>query len=677
MAKKKSKEKIIKKNQKKTGGRKKTAKSSEPAHNPRSRRKSGKRSRSRDVVTGTFQGHERGFGFVVTDRQGLPDVFIPPLKKGDALHKDRVEALVTERGRDGRLAGEVVRIVERSHEPVTGVYNGRAVIPRDPRMEAWIRVHPAEAGDAEPGDIVVAEISEWPSGRKGAHGRIIEVLGDEGDSGIESQIVLRKHGFAEDFPDEVMEEARRVREKVHDEDRAGRENLEDIFTVTIDPERARDFDDALSIIKTEKGYQVWVSIADVSHYVRPGSALDEEAYKRATSVYLPDRSVPMLPHELSSGICSLRPGETRLAMTVEMNFDRKGVRQNFRIYPAVIQSDHRLTYEEVEKMEHEPEMRDSFPGAWPAIETMQELAGLRQEGRAARGAIDLDIAEAEVVLDDDGDVVTIARRENTWSHRLVEEYMLTANEAVAAYMAEHELPIIRRIHEEPFPASVETLADRLAVLGFQLLAKGTDPENIKPADYRRVIEAARESPYEMLIKTLCLRSMMQARYSHKLIGHFGLASECYCHFTSPIRRYPDLVVHRLVKQALGWGEAGKYARPAHLSITAEHCSERERAAEEVEREMIDLYSARWMAKHLGEEFDGVISGVTSSGFFVELDEVFVEGMVPLHSLDEDLVFREEEMALTGPESEYRIGDRVRVRALDADIEKRRITFHLV
>jgi len=676
MSKGKSGTKKPKQKQKKTTSQKKGNKTAVPSKR-RSHRDSGKRPRSREVVTGTFQGHERGFGFVVTDKQGLPDVFIPPLKKGDVLHGDRVEALVTERGRDGRLAGHIVRVIERSQEPIVGVYDGRVVIPRDPRMEAWIRVHPADAGDAEPEDMVVVEITKWPSGKKGAHGKIIEVLGEEGDPDIESHIVLRKNGFTEEFPDEVIKETQSVPQKVRDEDRAGREDLTDVFTITIDPERARDFDDALSIQTTSKGYRAWVSIADVSHYVRPGSALDEEAYARATSVYLPDRSVPMLPPELSSGICSLRPAETRLAVTVEMNFDFEGVRREFRIYPSVICSDHRLTYEEVEEMEHDTSVRDKYPGAWPVIENLQKLAKLRQDRRTARGAIDLDIDEAEVVLDDDGEVVTIARRENTWSHRLVEEYMLTANEAVATYMAEKELPVIRRIHEGPFPASVEALADQIAPLGFQLLEKGADPENIKPADYQRIIKEAEGGPYERLIKTLSLRSMMQARYSHKLIGHFGLASECYCHFTSPIRRYPDLVVHRLVKQAIEGGDPGKYAKPAHLSTTAEHCSERERAAEAVEREMVDLYSARWMARHLGEEFDGVVSGVTPSGIFVELDSVLIEGMVPLQSFKEELVFREEEMALTGPESEYRIGDRVRVQAKDADIEKRRTTFWIV
>lgn len=642
-----------------------------------------RRSEGGRKLSGVLEGHARGFGFVRVDEPGMEDVFIPPAYLGGALHGDRVEILFHEQGRDGRTWGEVVKIIERRADPVIGYWNGLAVIPRDPRFLAWIKVHHTDSGGASPGDMVVVELTK--TDEDGVHGRVIEVLGAADAPGIESRIVLRGHGFNEEFTPDAEQEAKNAPAEVSPSEAAGRRDLRPLFTITIDPAGARDFDDAISIERTGSGFRLWVSIADVSHYVRSGSAIDDEAYERATSVYFPDRAVHMLPEELSAGVCSLKPGVDRLAMTAEMDFDGQGKRRSARFYCSVIRSDHRLTYEQVEEMEHEPEVRAAFPGAWPAIEIMRELAGLRTRRRKGRGSIDLDVPEPVVIFGADGEVADIARSEQTWSHRLIEEFMLIANETVASFMEDNEQPMIYRVHEPPAPVSVVVLADLLAPLGFQLLGKGTEPENIKPRDFQRVIGKALGTPYEMMVKVLCLRTMMQARYNVGLLGHFGLAADRYCHFTSPIRRYPDLVVHRLLKQAIGEAPGlridpeGRGAAPEPLPAAALHCSERERAAMEAEREMTDLYRVLWMARHLGEDFEGTVSGVTPYGLFVELEPAFVEGLVPAATIDEDLEFHEGEMVIRGKTTglEFRIGDRVRVRAVAADLDRRKITFRLL
>lgn len=635
-------------------------------------------------ITGKLIGNARGFGFVKPDREGMEDVFIPPSYMGSALHGDRVEVVTHAEGRGGRAWGEIAKVIERSDAPVVGYFNGQMVAPRDPRFSAWVRVEPADAGGAAAGEMVMAEIVK--TGPRGVVGRIIEVLGSSNEPGIESRLALRSHGFEEEFSAEAMEEAEAAPPQVTAAQAQGREDLRGLFTITIDPETARDFDDAVAIERAGSGYRLWVSIADVSHYVKSGSAIDAEAYERATSVYFPDRAIPMLPPELSSGICSLRPGQDRLAMTVEMELDGQGKRLSARMYASVIKSDHRLTYEQVERMEHEHDLRREFSGAWPAIEIMRELSELRRRRRISRGAIDLDMPEPQIILDEAGEVTDIRRSEQTWSHRLIEEFMLLANETVAAFLTDHDQPMIYRIHEPPAPSSVLALADVLAPLGLKLLLKDSSPEHVRPRDFQRVITKASGTPYETMVKYLCLRSMMQAVYSAELRGHFGLAAERYCHFTSPIRRYPDLMVHRILKLFLGTAEKeGAGYKPVSRNLArdlkqaAEHCSERERASMEAEREMTDLYRARWMAKRLGEEFEGMISSVTAFGLFVELREVFVEGLIPADTLDRDLEFHEKLMLVRGRSSgiEFRIGDRVRVQSTGVDLAQRKISFRLL
>jgi len=668
-----------KKAAKKSGQGKKTT-GREPAKKPAAKTGPRKRTPAKiERVKGTFEGHARGFGFVRPDDPDLPDVFIPPRFVGPALHGDRVEVRVYEGGRDKKNWGEVSRILEQAAEPVVGRFDGRVVVPRDPRYCARVKVRPGDAKAAEAGDIVVVQVEKRSV--KGVFGRVAEVLGSHDSPGIESKVVLRAHGFKEDFPEEASRQAESAPRKVRKADMEGRRDIRDKFTITIDPERARDFDDALSIEKSGGGYKLLVSIADVSHYVPARSAVDHEAYRRATSVYLPDRAVPMLPPELSSGICSLKPEADRLAVTIEMEFDSAGRRTKASIYPSVMRSDARLSYDQVEAVENDRSLRSEQRAAWDAVAALRQLAERRRKLRLARGAVDLDVPEPEVVLDEAGGVEDILRRRQTWSHRLVEECMLAANEAVAEFMTENNQPMIYRVHEPPSAAAVEALADMLAPLGYRLLAKNTDPENIAPRDFQRVIEEARGTQYELLVKTLCLRSMMRARYNALPAGHFGLASARYCHFTSPIRRYPDLMVHRLLKAAIGFKEPVTHlpAAPAHLPAAAHHCSERERAAEDAEREMTDLYAVLWMAERLGKDFRGTVTGVTPFGLFIELEEAMVEGLAPVDTLDSDPLFIEEKMEMVLKErgERFRIGDRVVVSAESADRDQRRITFRLI
>ncbi len=647
------------------------------------------------AIIGFFQSNPQGYGFVRPDSGEEEDLFIPARYVNDAIHGDRVEARIRERGPEGKTSGEVLRVLEHGDSVIIGAFDGEGVTPRDDRLRFYVRVHAADSGEAEVGDVVMVRVTKRNA--RGIHGKVLEVLGAAGDPGLEARVALRSRGFSEEFLPEVLAEADSFPDGIPDSEVAGRTDLRDIFTVTIDPETARDFDDALAIERSKGGFKAWVSIADVSHYVTPGSAMDDEAYERATSVYLPGRCVPMLPGRLSSNLCSLMPEKDRPAVTVEMDFSASGLRKRARMYRSVIRSDHRLTYDQVEAMAEDPGLREQFPGAWEAIKIMRELAERRGKVRASRGSIDLDVPEAEVVLDESGEVTDVLRREQTWSHGLVEEFMLAANEAVASFMTDARQPMVYRIHEPPPPGAVESLAAALGPFGIVLYGRGSEPEHIKPSDYQRVIDQSRDTPYGRAVKILCLRSMSQARYSAEPIMHFGLAAPLYCHFTSPIRRYPDLIVHRLLvrlmESELGAVESGeekaggaipeqrpegggREAAPEELSRAALHCSERERAAEDAEREMVDVYCAMYAARHLGEVHKGIVSGVARFGLFVELSDVFIEGLVPSETISRDVYYVEEKMTLSTPEGDYRVGDDVVVVIHSASVEKRRINFVL-
>ncbi len=654
-------------------------------HKRRGRDRGGSKPRTQSA--GVLEIHRDGYGFLRPDDTDQPDVYVSGHNMADAMHRDRVLVRITRRKRGNRLEGEVVRVLERRTTRVIGVFNGSMVVPRDERMRDAVWIEPEHRAGAKRGEVVVAKITRYPSGSSGAGGLIEEILGQEGDPEVEIRSVLYEHGFRDTFPDEVTELAAKTPTRVMPSDLEGRKDLRDILFVTIDPATARDFDDAVAIQKTKAGYTLWVSIADVSHYVPPMGGIDLEAYTRATSVYFPDRAFPMLPHELSSGICSLNPKTNRLAMTAEMKFDLAGKRKGFRFYASVIKSRCRLNYEEVRKIivDRDPGLMKKYSGTVRSLEMMRELAELRIRRREDRGSVDLDLPEAEIVFGPDGRVETIRSKERNIAHRLVEEFMLAANEAVADYMAVDPGLFVYRVHEPPPPDAVETLDQFLGGLGLRLLGKNQTPDRIRPKDYQRVLKATQGRRYEAAVNMLCLRSMTLARYDTRNYGHFGLAAERYCHFTSPIRRYPDLIVHRLLKARLSIPAPEGPAAPAELAAASEHSSERERAAEDAEREMQDYYAAELMAEKTGEEFEGTVSGLTGFGIFVQLDEPYVEGMILTETLSGpragrgDVVFDEKShtVILRGRKLSIMLGDRVRVRVEDVDRERKQIDFGFI
>jgi len=639
---------------------------------------------NRATVIGRLSTHRDGYGFVIPD-EGGDDVFIPARYLRDNMHGDRVVVSIQSRSTPGRLEGRVVETLERGFTTIVGRFESSGpdglVIPDEPRLSNPIAIPPTERLTAGNGQMVVAEITSYPSGRRGAAGRIIEVLGNQDDPEVEFLTIVRKYGLSVLFPPEVLAEAASVFRPVGDADLEGRVDLREALTVTIDGETARDFDDAVAV-RSEKqdSIRLWVSIADVSHYVAPGSCLDTEALSRGTSVYFPDRCIPMLPEKLSNGICSLNPREDRLAMTVEMLFDAEGETRENRFYPSVIRSDERLTYTEVKEIlvDKNPETTDRYAVLLHDLRTMEKLAGRLGKKRRQRGSIDFDLPEPEIVLDLQGRPESIGIAERNLAHRIIEEFMLAANEAVASYLEEQGIPCIFRVHEPPDPAKLKDFREFIKPMGLSFKLKG---DSVAPGEFQRLLGEAEGRPEERMVNELLLRCMKQARYSADNLGHFGLASSHYLHFTSPIRRYPDLVVHRILKDQLSGRiqkrQRGKLA--ADLPEVAEQSSQRERKAMEAEREIIDLKRLQYMEKHLGEVFDAFVTGVTSFGFFVELPDLVVEGLVHVSTLGDEL-FRliEKQHTLRGQKSgiTYQIGDQVRVRVDAVSRSKKRIEFAL-
>lgn len=635
------------------------------------------------TVTGRLSTHRDGYGFVIPD-DGGDDVFIPARYLRDSMHGDRV-VVSTQSRSGGRREGRIVETLERGYTTIVGRFELSGtfglVIPDEPRLSTTIAIPPADRLRAKNGQMVMAEITAYPSGRSGATGRIIEVLGNQDDPDVEFLTIVRKYGLAEHFPPEVLAEANAVCRPVGADDLEGRVDLREALTVTIDGETARDFDDAVAVRKEAKDLiRLWVSIADVSHYVAPGSFLDQEALSRGTSVYFPNRCIPMLPEKLSNGICSLNPREDRLAVTVELLFDREGEARETRFYPSVIRSDERLTYTEVKEIlvDENPETIARHAGLITDLRTMEVLAGRLGKKRRQRGSIDFDLPEPEIILDLQGRPESIGIAERNLAHQIIEEFMLAANEAVACHLEEKNIPGIFRVHEPPDPAKLVDFREFIKPMGLSFALKG---DSVAPGEFQRLLGEAEGRPEERMVNELLLRCMKQARYSAENLGHFGLASPSYLHFTSPIRRYPDLVVHRIIKDQLS-GRLLKRQRgqlAAALPEVAEQSSLRERKAMEAEREIIDLKRLQYMEKHLGEVFDAYITGVTSFGFFVELPELVVEGLVHVSTLGDELYrLIEKQHTLRGQKSgiTYQIGDQVRVRVDAVSRSKKRIEFGL-
>jgi ribonuclease R len=647
-----------------------------------------------ETVTGLLQGPPDGFGFVIPDEDpalGRQDVYIPARAMGDAMHGDRVEALVEAREaphprgrrREGeRRQGRIVHVLERARRQVVGrVARGPAfpfVVPTDPRISRDVAIPSGELRGAREGDLVVAEITVYPAARHGFEGRVVQVLGRSGDPALDTDMVIAEFDLPRAFPPEVERDAHAIPDRLTPGMLAGRRDLRATATVTIDGEHAKDFDDAVSIeTLPHGGFRLWVHIADVSAYVPWDSPLDLEARRRGTSVYFPDRVVPMFPERLSNGLCSLNPGEDRLTLTCEMGFDAQGHRLEYRLYPSVITSDERMTYTAVGKIleQEDKALSDRYASLLPMFRTMRALCERLYERRRERGSIDFDLPEPEILLDVLGETTNIIRQERTIAHRIIEEFMLAANETVAEHLSRLGVPMLFRVHERPDP-------DKL--LNFALIASGFGHviaigEHIHPKPLARAVELVRGRAEEALLNTLLLRSMKQARYAVKNTGHFGLAATHYTHFTSPIRRYPDLVIHRLVRATLAGGGLPTERLEELMPEIALWSSSRERLSMDAEREVVDLKKARFMSDKIGEEFAGVISGVANYGFFVQLVDVFVEGLVRAETIEDDYYVHDEARhALIGRRKRrvFRLGDPVRVRVERVDLVRRQVDFRL-
>ncbi len=616
------------------------------------------------------KANPQGYAFLIPDGKAERenDFFVPKKHLNDALDGDTVIAVPVRGTKD---EARIIKIVERGKARVIGVFQSdrRAgfVIPDDRAFLSDVYIPLSLCGEAKDGDKVVAEITSYPKG-KAVGGKIVEVLGTDGDFFVEEEAILRTYGYAADFPYYVEETAQKVAaERV---ELANRRDLRDLLTITIDGVDTRDIDDAVSLEIVDGNYRLGVHIADVSHYVKINGCIDKEAYSRGTSVYFPDRVIPMLPKALSNGACSLNEGEDRYAMSCFMVFNKKGNRLSFELCESVIRSDKRMTYDEVTSI---LDGDGKCPEIAPMLKDMAELCLILENKRKEAGEVSLDVKEAHIYLNERGAIV-IPDYERALSHRIIEQFMVSANECVAEFAERRKAPFLYRIHEQPAPEKASLLYGFLRDLGIN--AKG-DVEDARPVDYQRILSEVEDKPFASVVNKVMLRSMQKARYSEENKGHFGLASECYCHFTSPIRRYPDLFVHRVLKCLLH-GEDGvaksKFAPIARTS--AIDTSERERQAETAERDVDDLYKVAYMQERLGEEYDAVISGVIESGIFAELANT-VEGFIRFELLPADRYeFYAEKFLLKGKSHSFRIGDKVRVKVVGCDLGSRRVQFTL-
>lgn len=619
------------------------------------------------LVRGTVQGNERGFAFLL--REDGEDLFIPPRALNSALHKDVVFAKIVggERGDEA----SVYSIVRRGMCRLAGTYykekKGGLVVPDERKFSQDIRVIGGQR--AVSGEKVLVKIVNYPDGKK-PEGEILEVLGRSGELSAEEDALIAAQELSTVFPQKILAEAERAaREPVT---LAGRRDFRKELVITIDGDDSRDFDDAVSVARQGEYFFLSVHIADVSHYVKRGGALDKEALSRGTSVYFPDRVLPMLPESLSNGACSLNEGEDRYTLSCLMKVDKKGNVAESELTEGVICSSGRMTYSKVTAiLEGDEALRREYAHLLPMLEDMKALAGILMQKRDKRGSIDLDVREAKITAD--GENIEVSAYERTISHRIIEEFMILANETVAEFLAGYELPCVYRVHEKPSEEKAAGFKAYLQELGIKADFR---PENVRPGEYGKILEKLEGSELQRVVNRVMLRSMSKAKYSAENSGHFGLASRCYCHFTSPIRRYPDLVVHRIVKLAIG-GQAGEAENMAAFAArAANESSIAERRADEAERAVDELYKVWYMRSHLGEEFDAVVSGVAAFGVFAELANT-VEGLIKIENLPaDDYVFVEQRYLLQGERRSFKIGDMIKIKVAACDIGTRRCEFLL-
>jgi ribonuclease R len=627
------------------------------------------------LIAGRVEGHPEGYGFVVPDEG--EDLYLPPHEMKKVLHGDRVAVRGSGVDHRGRAEAKIVEVIERVTSKVVGRLRREHGIlfvePSERRISQNIHVAAEDAGGARAGQVVVAELTVQPDGRSEPIGRIVEVLGDAADPGIEIEIALRKHDLPFKFSAAAEQLAAKYPEAPSGEDLGGREDLRKLELVTIDGETARDFDDAVYCEKTKEGFRLIVAIADVSHYVRDGDALDKEARERGNSVYFPRRVIPMLPERLSNDLCSLNPDVERLCMACDMAIGPKGQIGKYRFYPAVMRSRARLTYTSVAAALTNPQGDGAraLKALLPRLQLLDQLFRALLKAREERGAIDFETIETQFIFDKDNRLLRIDRVERNDAHRIIEECMLAANVCSSDFLSSREHPALYRVHEGPTPVKLKALREFLKGFGLQLA--GGDKPTAK--HYAKLLETVRKRPDVQLLQTVLLRSLQQAQYSPENVGHFGLAYEHYTHFTSPIRRYPDLLIHRAIKAVL----TGSRYKPGNWVELGAHCSQTERRADEATREVASWLKCYYMRDRVGEEFEGSVSAVTGFGIFVALDDFYVEGLVHISELGQDYFqFDAVRHQLVGDRTRktFRLADRVRVKIARVDLETSRLDFLL-
>ena len=637
------------------------------------------------LITGKLQAHAKGFGFLIPEIEGEKDVFIPSSFINGAMNGDRILVQITREDKNGKKReGEVIQILERANTKIIGVYedskNFGFVIAEDTRISQDIFISKKDRNGAKDGDVVVVEITKWPEKRRSPEGVVKEVLGQKGDKGLDILTIIKKYGLPEEFPPKVQAFASGIDEEIPLKEYKRRKDLRDVRMVTIDGEDAKDLDDAVSIERLDNGrYRLGVHIADVSHYVREKNPLDKEALKRGTSVYLIDRVIPMLPKKLSNGICSLNPKVDRLTLSCIMDIDSSGKVLDHEIVESVIRTNERMTYTDVTKIlkDNDPELSKRYEYLLDDFKAMEELCNILYKKRTKRGAIDFEFEESKIILNEFGKPIDIKPYEREIANRIIEEFMLVCNETVAEHMFWSHLPFVYRIHEDPDEEKLEKFREFIYNLGYIVKWNG----EVKPRNLQEILEKVRGKKEETVVSTLLLRSMMRAKYSPECVGHFGLAAKYYCHFTSPIRRYPDLQIHRIIKEFINGKIDDDRSKKltALVDYAARQSSETENIATEAEREVDDLKKAEYMLDRIGEEFEGIVSSVTSFGMFVELPNT-IEGLIHITALDDDYyIYDENHLCLMGERTKkiYRLGDFVKVRCSKVDIPNREIYFDMV
>ncbi|GFN36282.1 ribonuclease R [Tepidimicrobium xylanilyticum] len=637
-----------------------------------------------NLIVGRIEGNEKGFAFLIPEDKTREDIFIPAEELNGAIHGDRVIVRIVKKGlQDRKDEGEVIRILERVNETIVGTFesskNFGFVIPDDSRIAYDVFVPKNHINGAKDNQKVVVEITRWPEKRRNPEGKIIEVLGYVGEKGVDILSIIKQYKLCEEFPEKVQQQASRINQKVTEEEIKNRVDLRDLNTFTIDGADAKDLDDAVSIEKKGENYNLGVHIADVSHYVPERSPLDKEAFKRGNSVYLVDRVIPMLPKELSNGICSLNPNEDRLTLSVFMEIDKSGNVVNHEVVEGVIRSKARLIYDDVsDLLEYgKDEAFKNLDDIVGDLRLMEELANILRQKRERRGSIDFDFPEARMILDENGIPVDIVKEDRRIANSIIEEFMLVCNETIAEYMYWSEMPFLYRIHEEPDTEKIESF-NRL-IHNFGYFIKGS--QDIHPKELQRITKEVKGKKEETLINTLLLRSLKKARYSSEPDIHFGLAAKYYTHYTAPIRRYPDLQIHRIIKAFYKGKLTSKEQErlEAVLPKVADHTSITERTAEEAERAVMDLKVAEYMSKRIGNVYEGIVSSLTHFGMYVQLENT-VEGLVHFSNmLDDYYYFDDENYYIIGENTKkkYKLGDVVKIKVIKADLVNRTVDFMLV